>query len=180
MKLEICFMTANKSSHIGILFLVLVFAAVMFGFFFYLKKGIGGNIGDPVLRPKAQFHDNIRLKTLIGGVTLDTEVAKSDAKRNVGLSGRSGLSGSQGMLFVFNGYGKYAIWNKDMLFPIDVLWIKDEKIVDIYENMAATSADSKNIIVAPKQDANFVLEVNAGFVKEHGIKVSDKIVFSSK
>lgn len=172
-------MTANKSSHIGILFLVLVFAAAMSGFFFYLKKGVGGNIGNnSVLRPKLQFNDNVRLKTIIGGVTLDTEVAKSDAKRNIGLGGRSGLSGSQGMLFVFNGYGKYAIWNKDMLFPIDVLWIKDGKIIDIYENMAATSADSQNIIVAPKQDANFVLEANAGFVKERGIKIGDKVGFS--
>lgn len=178
MKLEICFMTVNKSSHIGILFLVLVFATVMSGFFFYLKKGVGDNIGNSVLRQKAQFHDNVRLKTIIGGVTLDTEVAKSDAKRNVGLGGKSGLSGSQGMLFVFNGYGKYAIWNKDMLFPIDILWIKDGKIIDIYENMAATSVDSQNIIVAPKQDANFVLEVNAGFVKERGIKIGDKVGFS--
>ena len=172
-------MTANKSSHIGILFLVLVFAAVMSGFFFYLKKGVGGNIGsNSVLRPKLQFHDNIRLKIVIGGSTLDVEVAKSDVKRNIGLGGRSSLSGNQGMLFVFNGYGKYAIWNKDMFFPIDVLWIKDGKIIDIYENMAATSADSKNIIVAPKQDANFVLEANAGFVKERGIKIGDKVAFS--
>ena len=172
-------MTANKSSHIGILFLVLVFAAVMFGFFIYLKKGVGSNIGNnSVLRPKLQFNDNIILKAVIGGSTLDTEVAKSDAKRNVGLGGKSGLSDNQGMLFVFNGYGKYAIWNKDMFFPIDVLWIKDGKIIDIYENMAATSADSKNIIVAPKQDANFVLEANAGFVKERGIKIGDKVAFS--
>ena len=148
-------------------------------FFFYLKKGVGGNIGNnSVLRPKLQFHDNIRLKIVIGGSTLDVEVAKSDVKRNIGLGGRSSLSGNQGMLFVFNGYGKYAIWNKDMLFPIDVLWIKDGKIIDIYENMAATSADSKNIIVAPKQDANFVLEANAGFVKERGIKIGDKAAFS--
>ena len=172
-------MTANKSSHIGILFLVLVFAAVMFGFFIYLKKGVGSNIGNnSVLRPKLQFHDNIRLKIVIGGSTLDVEVAKSDVKRNIGLGGKSGLSDNQGMLFVFNGYGKYAIWNKDMLFPIDVLWIKDGKIIDIYEDMAATSADSKNIIVAPKQDANFVLEANAGFVKERGIKIGDKAAFS--
>ena len=172
-------MTANKSSHIGILFLVLVFAVAMSGFFFYLKKGVGGNIGsNSVLRPKLQFHDNIRLKAVIGGAALDTEVAKSDAKRNIGLGGRSSLSKDQCMLFVFNGYGKYAIWNKDMLFPIDVLWIKDGKIIDIYEDMAATSADSKNIIVAPKQDANFVLEANVGFVKEHGIKIGDKVVFS--
>ena len=63
-----------------------------------------------------------------------------------------------------------------MKFPIDIIWINNDKIVQITKNADLTQA--KNIpTYTPKQKASKVLEVNAGFCEKHNIKVGDKVLF---
>src|SRR4051812_34888171 len=50
-------------------------------------------------------------------------VAKSETERQKGLSGRKSLSQNQGMIFIFDHPDKYGFWMKDMLFPIDIIYI---------------------------------------------------------
>lgn len=93
----------------------------------------------------------------IGGQVYHVEVADTYAKRAKGLGERDTLCGDCGMLFVFDAPGEYAFWMKDMRFPIDIIWLKDNKIVHIEKDVHPDSLD----ILNPGVSANSVLELNA-------------------
>ena len=67
-------------------------------------------------------------KVSIDNRTFSVEVATSSAQQQQGLSGRNSLATDKGMLFIFKTPNKYAFWMKDMKFPLDMVFIKDNKI----------------------------------------------------
>ncbi len=90
-----------------------------------------------------------------------------------GLSGKSTLLPTEGMLFVFPTEGFHGIWMKDMQFPIDILWIgSDGRIIDIAKNVTPDSYPSK---FEPTQPARYVIEVNAYFADSFNISVGDHV-----
>ena len=110
----------------------------------------------------------------IGSGEYIVEIADSPALKAKGLSGRDGLDAGQGMLFIFNPVSKTSFWMKGMKFSIDIIWIADGEVVSIEER--ASLPKGMNIpVYRPKVKANYVLEVNAGEVEKHGIKVGDKV-----
>ncbi|MEI7621190.1 MAG: DUF192 domain-containing protein, partial [Candidatus Moraniibacteriota bacterium] len=76
-----------------------------------------------------------------------------------------------GMLFVFDNPDKYAFWMKDMQFALDILWLKDGKVVFLEKNILPTFKGT----LTPTEDADQVLEINAGKVDELGIEVGDAV-----
>lgn len=113
-------------------------------------------------------------KVEIGGKTVKVEIANDPAEMQKGLSGRESLEDGRGMLFVFGEQGQTAFWMKDMKFPLDIIWIQDETIVDIAANLPPLAGDYVSTY-SPRVPANYVLEVNAGFAAEHGIKEGDQV-----
>lgn len=104
----------------------------------------------------------------IDGLNLNVELANTVEKRTIGLSGRKKMGNNQGMLFAFDSPGFYSFWMKDMNFPIDVIWIsKNLKIVDITENVQPGSFPQKFV---SGEMAQYVLEVNAGWTRDHKIE----------
>lgn len=108
-------------------------------------------------------------------VTVSAEVADEVLERAKGLSGREGLGEKEGMLFKFDEYGFYYFWMKDMLFPIDMIWIRDNKVVDVTHNAPFPVGDEQPASFSPQEIVNYVLEVNAGFAREHGIQEGDMV-----
>lgn len=106
----------------------------------------------------------------INGVEVVVEVMDTNEKRQQGLSGRETLGENEGMLFVFEQPGIYPFWMKGMNFPLDFVWINEDKVVDLREKVAITEMNIK-----PGQPANKVLEVNSGWVKKHKIKIGDEV-----
>jgi len=111
---------------------------------------------------------------VVGDVKVKVEVARELAELAKGLGGREKLDENHGMLFVFETPGEPAFWMKDMKFPIDIIWIMGDEVVDIAPNLPVVAAEFLSTYT-PKDPANYVLEVNAGFVEEHGIKVGDTV-----
>jgi len=94
----------------------------------------------------------------------------------LGLMFRKSLPDNQGMFFVFNEPDKYAFWMKNVEFPLDIIWINQDKvIIDIKANVS-TCRDSCPTLV-PQEKAKYVLEVNAGFIEKNQVKIGDKVVF---
>ena len=117
---------------------------------------------------------NIRISQVtIRGVHIAVELADTPMEREQGLSARQDLAEGQGMLFVFDTPGRYGFWMKDMNFPIDIIWIdEDRKVVYIKEN--ANPESYPNSFVST-EDAKYVLEVPARFSEKNNIKVGDVI-----
>ncbi|KKQ53614.1 MAG: hypothetical protein US70_C0001G0018 [Parcubacteria group bacterium GW2011_GWD2_38_11] len=97
------------------------------------------------------------------------EVVSNSEKMQKGLGKRNGLCDECGMLFKFQQSGRYSFWMKDMNFPIDIIWIGKNKIVHLEKNV---DPDFVGTVVST-ENADVVLEINAGSVDELGIKVGD-------
>jgi uncharacterized membrane protein (UPF0127 family) len=104
------------------------------------------------------------------------EIADNEATRMKGLSGREELGADEGMLFVFEKSDIYPFWMKEMKFAIDIIWIKDKKIVDIVKYAQPPTADGKTITYTPRAEADLVLEMMAGFCTENNVKIGDEII----
>ena len=84
------------------------------------------------------------------------------------------------MLFIFPKADKYPFWMKGLSFALDFVWIRDNRVVDILENIqppAANTPDSALPIYSANMPIDKVLELNAGAVKLLGIRVGDKMSF---
>jgi hypothetical protein len=116
-------------------------------------------------------------KTLkIGQITLNVEIADTEAERVQGLSGREKLGESEGLLFVFDREGYYSFWMKDMKFPIDMAWLdKNKRIIYIEKNVSPETYPK--IFYAMKDNipipSLYVLETNANFFENSKIKIGD-------
>lgn len=114
----------------------------------------------------------------INGNILKAEVADTDNKRNKGLGGREKLASDEGMLFIFEREGYYPFWMKGLKFPLDFIWIKGDKVVDILPNVpppASGQKDSDLPIYQSKVPIDKVLEVNSGTSDRLHIKLGDMI-----
>ena len=116
----------------------------------------------------------------IGGQVFKVEVANSMMSRAQGLSGREKLDEGAGMLFIFDGLGKYGFWMKDMKFAIDIVWISGNKIVGFQQN--AQPEPTKTIFglttYYPPEEVDKVLELNAGAVAKYGFRIGDAVEFN--
>lgn len=111
-----------------------------------------------------------------GTLPIYLEWAIADYQKQDGLSGRKELPEGNGMIFDFDGEpAGSGIWMKDMLFPIDVIWLSDSyKVVQIIPNMSPKSYPK--VYGVPK-GARYALEVSAGLAKKYSILVGDQFSF---
>lgn len=110
------------------------------------------------------------------------EVVSTNENRKKGLSNRESLGENQGMLFVFERKAIPSFWMKDMLIPLDIIWIADEKVTQIDKNVPTPekgTQDKDLKLYTPNGPIDFVLEVNAGFADKNNIKVGDPVVIPS-
>ncbi|MGH7245793.1 MAG: DUF192 domain-containing protein [Candidatus Levyibacteriota bacterium] len=114
----------------------------------------------------------------IGNHTFSLFLAKTQEEREVGLARFSTITSNQGMLFFFNDYGKYGFWMKDMKFPIDILFIDNNKIVTIAKNVPVQKNNINLPIYYPKKPVNRVLEIVAGTAKKDNMQEGDSATFS--
>jgi uncharacterized membrane protein (UPF0127 family) len=137
----------------------LIFAAFVFVVFFYFKQ-----ISSRVVNQTVDL-TNLRL-----------EIADTDATRRHGLSGRKDLAFNEGMLFVFDESSIQPFWMKDMLFPLDIIWINQGKVVEV----ATLKAPSSQAVIppthVPTHKADRVLELNSGQASALGIRQGTLVI----
>ncbi len=106
------------------------------------------------------------------------EVADDQTERALGLSGREALAEEKGMLFLFEKPGYYSFWMKNMKFPLDIIFINEDKIVTVVNNALPQSAENTNnnaSLYQPTERANKVLETNAGLAQKYNLKKGDTV-----
>jgi len=119
----------------------------------------------------------------VGNTKISVEIASTNETRQKGLGQRANLPQGSGMLFVFDQKDVIrSFWMKDMQFPLDFIWIKDAKIVQIDKNIPVPSPgtdDSNLTIYTSNSPVDYVLEVNAGFCDKNNIKEGDSLDLSN-
>ncbi len=106
----------------------------------------------------------------VGSCKVVVEVADTAIKRHQGLSGRKKLDPDSGMLFILPQPKIQPFWMLNMQFPLDFVWIRDNKIVGVHENVSTPEEAGRTITVEPAEPVNYVLELNAGKVHQCGIE----------
>lgn len=111
------------------------------------------------------------------------EVATTQAEIERGLMQRTGLAQDAGMIFLFRPARPANFWMYNCLISLDMIFVKDGKIVKIFENVppckhryeerhkCPTYPQGEGIMVTE------VVEVNAGYAKAHGLKEGDQVSF---
>lgn len=117
-----------------------------------------------------------RTPLTLAGSTYDVRVVSSEPLRQKGLSGTSRLGKTEGMLFVFNKEDKWGIWMKDMLIPIDIIWLDSEKKV-VYLVKEADPSSYPHTTFRPSRAAKYVVELQAGVIQARNIKIGDQAKF---
>lgn len=124
------------------------------------------------------FSDNQNMETIkIGNTKLIVELADTVLLQQQGLSNRDKLQSDEGMLFLFQGKDIRNFWMKDMRFALDVLWLADNRVVGLQDNILPPAPGEEPARFQSFTPADMVLEVNSGWIKEHGIKIGDNISY---
>jgi len=109
---------------------------------------------------------------VLAGERFTLELADDREERSRGLSGRETLGLNEGMLFIFPDYSKPGFWMKDMLIPLDFVWLNNNEIVDVTAHvLPPQSADEPLDVLHPVTEVNRVLEIPAGNIDRLGIRV---------
>lgn len=108
------------------------------------------------------------------GQTLTVELADNSASWEQGLSGRASLQEGEGMLFIFPTSHIPTFWMKDMQFGLDLIWINDQRIVDITRAVPVPGSGPLPIY-SPAHKSNWVLEVPSGYADKYGLSVGDVV-----
>jgi uncharacterized membrane protein (UPF0127 family) len=116
----------------------------------------------------------------VGNTTITVDIASTPASREQGLSYRKSLNVGSGMLFTFPAPGVQLFWMKGMNFALDFIWINKNQVVNLNENIPPPyQTGGSPMIISSVLPVNQVLEVNAGFIKSHSIKVGDQVMLNS-
>lgn len=115
----------------------------------------------------------------INNVKIPVEVAQTPAEVEKGLSGRASLDAASGILFIFPKPDYYRFWMPDMNFPIDIIWIREDRIVGISPDISNEFNPANPKFHTSPRPADRVLEANAGFAQNKNIKVNDTVIFNN-
>ncbi len=149
--------------------LILVIFVAVISLYLFLK---------PVMAPSRFFNAEQKVnisQVEIAGKNIKVELANTDTTRELGLSGHKPLADDEGMLFIFDKPGIYPFWMKDMLFPIDIVWISSSfKVIYVGKNLQPSSYPQT---FGPNENSMYVLEVNSNFSEKNNLKIGDEVKF---
>ena len=125
----------------------------------------------PALGQEYSEAGNLLTHLTVKGVPVKAEGVSAPEKVYLGLGHRQELPEGRGMLFLIPTMGLQTFCMRDMLIPIDIIWIADGKVAGIHQKL---SPSDQGVFTSPVP-VRLVLEVPGGFAERHGIKVGDKV-----
>jgi len=132
--------------------------------------------GTCALRPadgKPQTGLETAVITIAAGnpVSLEVELAQTDAERTTGLMYRTALEDGKGMLFIFERDQVLSFWMKNTLIPLSIAYIAyDGTIIDIRDMYPKNTSP-----VHSSRSVRYALEVPQGWFARAGVKPGDTV-----
>jgi uncharacterized membrane protein (UPF0127 family) len=103
-----------------------------------------------------------------GATKIEAELARSDRARERGLMYRTAMAEDHGMLFEMGAH----VWMKNTCLPLDMLFLdEDGTIVGLLENVPTLNLEERTVGCP----SSYVLEMNAGWARRHGVRAGQKI-----
>ena len=112
----------------------------------------------------------------IRGKQVPVEIADSRAEQEKGLGQRDALAWGTGMYFTYARPGFYGFWMKGMRFSIDIVFLRENRIVDLFPQVPF-EAGGNGPTIRPRSLVDGVLEVPAGYAAANGWQIGDRVRF---
>lgn len=123
---------------------------------------------------KAQTGLETAIITITGAnnsVSVEAELARTEAERITGLMYRNKLEDGKGMLFIFETDQVLSFWMKNTYIPLSIAFISyDGTIIDIRDMYPNTTNP-----VHSSRSVRYALEVPQGWFSGAGVKPGDKV-----
>ncbi len=155
-------LSKTQKFFLGFLLLIII---ITIGFLYFLSY-------QEVSAPVRQ----IELK--INNSSIKADVSDNPERRYLGLSNRESLCTDCGMLFVFPDKEIRKFVMRNMNFPLDIIFISDNEIINIKEKLKPEGANPVNVY-SSFLPADMVLELNGSFTEKNNIKIGDKILIEN-
>ena len=136
--------------------------------------GIGlPRAGVPASAREVEFPSSrLTIETTMGRFEFTVELADTRARRIQGLQHRRTLAADAGMLFDYMESRPVAMWMKNTVVPLDMLFIDAQgRVAHLVENTEPLSLTP----ILSGEPVRAVLELNAGTARRLGIRTGDRI-----
>lgn len=155
----------------------LIIALLIYYFFYERNKNTASDNKNKTEEPVSYFVKEGELtfiKSDSSTLKINIEVAESEDEQVKGLMYRNTMKDTEGMLFVYFDEAPRSFWMKNTYISLDIIFTDaNGKIISIAKNVEPLSKKS----IKSEGNAQYVLEVNAGFCIKNNIKTGDKIEF---
>lgn len=116
----------------------------------------------------------VTARAVMGGETIDLEVARSPEQQRLGLMYRNALPKTRGMLFVFDPPRPVRFWMKNVNLSLDMVFLRGGEIQAIFERVPPCSADPCPTY-GPPSEVDGVVELAGGRAAELGLNIGDSL-----
>lgn len=106
--------------------------------------------------------------------TIQLEVARTPQQQATGLMYRKSLADNRGMLFSFEPPQPVSFWMKNVVIPLDMVFLSNGEVKAIAANVPPCKTPSCPTY-GPDVPINQVIELRGGRAAELGLKVGDRI-----
>jgi uncharacterized protein len=114
------------------------------------------------------------IKTASGDHNFNIEVATTQQEQALGLMFRRSLPENAGMLFLYDPPQPAAMWMKNTLIPLDMVFIApDGRVLRIESNAEPLSTT----VIPSEGDISAVLELNGGEADKIGLRRGDRVIY---
>jgi len=110
----------------------------------------------------------------INGHIFSLFLAKTEQEQAIGLAKFNKINKNQAMLFLFPKADYYSFWMKNMKFPIDIIFINGNRVVDVFKKVPVWPNDNLPVYTTDAK-ADKVLEINAGLSDKYKIKIGTEV-----
>ena len=83
---------------------------------------------------------------------------------------RPQLAPDQGMLFIFPQVDRHAIWMKNVLMALDILWLDEQRQIVHIEKNVPPCKRTPCPIYRPTTPARYVIELSTGTANAHQLR----------
>ncbi len=125
-------------------------------------------------KPPALGHGYVVFSDAPGSPRLNVELAQSEPEKERGLMFRTKMPDDQGMLFSWERDEPRTFWMHNTCIPLDMMFITHDGLITGILEQVPTLNDEPRGVPCP---AAYVLEVNAGWSRSHGIKPGSVVHF---
>lgn len=120
----------------------------------------------------------VRAEVDLNGQTIGLEVAETPQQQATGLMARESLPDDRGMLFPFEPARPVSFWMKNVLIPLDMVFIHNGEIVAIAEVVPPCEGNPCPTYGPENQLVEYVLELRGGRAAELDLQIGDAIAFN--